>query len=212
MSNQPETHEHEPRAVPRVVPADRLQPPPDRPGRHGDVRAAVPRSVQLHLRSAGRRSASTWSARRCTRASPPRASRASTMRRGANYSTWWNGGLRTTAYFHNMIGLLTETIGNPTPMEIPFVPRAPAAERRPAVPDRAADVALPPVDRLLAHGQPRGARLRVALPRDVPLQHLPDGHERDRARQQRHLDDVRRGGSTSEGGDREGRRRRRRRR
>ncbi len=46
-----------------------------------------------------------------------------TMRRGANYSTWWNGGLRTTVYFHNMIGLLTETIGNPTPMEIPFVPQ-----------------------------------------------------------------------------------------
>lgn len=45
-----------------------------------------------------------------------------TMRRGANYSTWWNGGLRTTVYFHNMIGLLTETIGNPTPMEIPFRP------------------------------------------------------------------------------------------
>jgi hypothetical protein len=44
-------------------------------------------------------------------------------RRGANYSTWWNGGIRTTAYFHNMIGLLTETIGNPTPIEIPFVPR-----------------------------------------------------------------------------------------
>ncbi len=45
-----------------------------------------------------------------------------TMRRGANYSTWWNGGLRTVTYFHNMIGLLTETIGNPTPMEIPFLP------------------------------------------------------------------------------------------
>jgi Zinc carboxypeptidase len=44
-----------------------------------------------------------------------------TMRRGANYSTWWNGGLRTTTYFHNMIGLLTETIGSPTPMDIPFV-------------------------------------------------------------------------------------------
>lgn len=44
-----------------------------------------------------------------------------TMRSGANYSTWWNGGLRTTVYFHNMIGLLTETIGNPTPMEIPLV-------------------------------------------------------------------------------------------
>jgi hypothetical protein len=44
-----------------------------------------------------------------------------TMRSGANYSTWWNGGLRTTVYFHNMIGLLTETIGSPTPMEIPFL-------------------------------------------------------------------------------------------
>jgi hypothetical protein len=46
-----------------------------------------------------------------------------TSRRGANYSTWWNGGLRTTVYFHNMVGLLTETIGNPTPMRIPFLPQ-----------------------------------------------------------------------------------------
>ncbi|HEX7049317.1 MAG TPA: M14 metallopeptidase family protein [Longimicrobiales bacterium] len=44
-----------------------------------------------------------------------------TMAEGASYSTWWNGGLRTITYFHNMIGLLTETIGNPTPMAIPFV-------------------------------------------------------------------------------------------
>ncbi len=45
-----------------------------------------------------------------------------TVRSGTRYSTWWNGGLRTTCYFHNMIGLLTETIGNPTPMQIPFRP------------------------------------------------------------------------------------------
>jgi Zinc carboxypeptidase. len=45
-----------------------------------------------------------------------------TMRSGSGYSTWWNGGLRTTVYFHNMIGLLTEAIGNPTPIEIPLVP------------------------------------------------------------------------------------------
>jgi hypothetical protein len=44
-----------------------------------------------------------------------------TMRTGASYSTWWNGGLRTAVYFHNMIGLLTETIGSPTPMELPLV-------------------------------------------------------------------------------------------
>ncbi len=45
-----------------------------------------------------------------------------TVRSGARYSTWWNGGLRTTAYFHNIIGLLTETVGSPTPMTIPFLP------------------------------------------------------------------------------------------
>ncbi len=45
-----------------------------------------------------------------------------TTRSGANYSTWWNGGLRTMPYFHNMVGLLTETIGNPTPVTIGFVP------------------------------------------------------------------------------------------
>jgi hypothetical protein len=41
----------------------------------------------------------------------------------SSYSTWWNGGLRTMAYFHNMIGILTETIGNPTPQTIPFIPQ-----------------------------------------------------------------------------------------
>ncbi len=45
-----------------------------------------------------------------------------TMKSGSVYSTWWNGGLRTTAYYHNIIGLLTEIIGNPTPSKIPFVP------------------------------------------------------------------------------------------
>ncbi|WP_158824982.1 M14 family metallopeptidase [Mucilaginibacter lacusdianchii] len=45
-----------------------------------------------------------------------------TERNGTTFSTWWNGGLRTTTYFHNMVGLLTEIIGNPTPSEIPLVP------------------------------------------------------------------------------------------
>ena len=46
----------------------------------------------------------------------------SVMRSGAGFSTWWNGGQRTTPYWHNMIGLLTEINGNPTPMEIPLIP------------------------------------------------------------------------------------------
>jgi hypothetical protein len=44
------------------------------------------------------------------------------MRSAASYSTWFNGGIRTTSYFHNQIGILTEMIGNPTPTQIPFVP------------------------------------------------------------------------------------------
>ena len=41
---------------------------------------------------------------------------------GSSFSTWYNGGLRTTTQFHNMIGLLTEIIGGPTPEKIPVVP------------------------------------------------------------------------------------------
>ena len=70
--------------------------------------AAVPRSVQLHLRSADRQRRSTRSARRCTARFDAEGKPGVTMRSGSNYSTWWNGGLRTMAYFHNMIGLLTE--------------------------------------------------------------------------------------------------------
>ncbi|HEV2273428.1 MAG TPA: M14 metallopeptidase family protein [Acidobacteriaceae bacterium] len=44
------------------------------------------------------------------------------MRSAANYSTWYNGGLRTVTYFHNMTGILTEIIGSPTPMQLPLVP------------------------------------------------------------------------------------------
>jgi hypothetical protein len=42
---------------------------------------------------------------------------------GSSFSTWYNGGLRTTTQFHNMIGLLTEIIGSPTPEKIPVVPQ-----------------------------------------------------------------------------------------
>lgn len=45
-----------------------------------------------------------------------------TRLRGSPFSTWYNGGLRTTTYFHNIVGLLTEIIGGPTPANIPVVP------------------------------------------------------------------------------------------
>jgi hypothetical protein len=37
------------------------------------------------------------------------------------YDGWWNGGIRNTAAFHNILAILTEMIGTPTPMRIPFV-------------------------------------------------------------------------------------------
>ena len=46
----------------------------------------------------------------------------SAERSAAPYSTWFNGGLRTTGYFHNVVGILTEIIGSPTPIQLPFVP------------------------------------------------------------------------------------------
>ena len=75
----------------------------------------------------------------------------SAMRSGANYSTWWNGGLRTVTYFHNMIGILTEIIGNPTPMSIPLVADKQLPQGDWPMPVAPQDVALPPVDRLRDH-------------------------------------------------------------
>jgi len=40
------------------------------------------------------------------------------MRSTANYSTWFNGSLRTVSYFHNAIGILTEIVGSPTPFQL----------------------------------------------------------------------------------------------
>jgi hypothetical protein len=44
-----------------------------------------------------------------------------TMRSGGPYDGWWNGGVRNTAVFHNSIAILTEMIGDPTPMRVALV-------------------------------------------------------------------------------------------
>ena len=46
-----------------------------------------------------------------------------TCRSAASYQNWWNGGIRSTACFHNQIAILSEISGGPTPMSIAFVPR-----------------------------------------------------------------------------------------
>jgi hypothetical protein len=43
------------------------------------------------------------------------------MRASGAYDGWWNGGIRNTAAFHNILAILTEMIGTPTPMRIPLI-------------------------------------------------------------------------------------------
>ena len=63
--------------------------------------------------------------------------------------TWWNGGLRTTATFHNQIGILTETAGGPTPM-----------------PTGCGAISVAPGDRLLGDREPRRAGHRITPTRN----------------------------------------------
>jgi hypothetical protein len=109
--------------------------------------------------------------------------------------------LRTITYFHNMIGILTEIIGSPTPMTVPAGSDKQLPQGDWPMPIDARAVALSPVDRLRNHQQSRHARSRVALSRDVPVQHLAHGHELHRKGQQglldRHAEAHRRAGSAA---------------
>jgi hypothetical protein len=46
-----------------------------------------------------------------------------TLAAGGPYDGWWNGGIRNTGNFHNILAILTETIGSPTPTRIPLTPQ-----------------------------------------------------------------------------------------
>jgi hypothetical protein len=48
--------------------------------------------------------------------------RGAVQRGAAQYDQWINGDLSSTAMLHNMLGIFTETIGNPTPSNIGYVP------------------------------------------------------------------------------------------
>ena len=98
-----------------------------------------------------------------------------TIRTGARYSTWFNGGLSTACQFHNMIGLFTETIGSPTPVADSAAHQQATADERLPRADPAARVALPPVGRLPRDREQGAARLRVAEPAAPAPQHLADG-------------------------------------
>ena len=108
-----------------------------------------------------------------------------TMREGAAYSAWWNGGLRTSAYFHNQIGLLTETTGEPTPIDLASVPGRAAGDGRFAAADRSAAMAFPSGRAVFDDRESRRAGCGVALPRNAAAERLHHGEKRHRRRQPR---------------------------
>ena len=135
-----------------------------------------------------------------------------TTRSGANYSTWWNGGLRTMAYFHNQVGLLTEIDRQPDAGDDRL--RARSRHRRAATcPSRSRRRCGTSASRSTTRSPPitRCSTSRSAIARPA-LQHLRDGPKQHQARQRRQLDDLSAPHRGSEGRDRkghEGRRQRR---
>ena len=126
-----------------------------------------------------------------------------TVRSGARYSTWLNGGLRDHLLLPQHDRPVHRDDRQPDADADPVRRRqcsCPAGDY--LAPIAAAEVALPPVGRLLGDGQQGGPRLRLAAPRAAALQHLADGQERHRPRQPRQLDghaEGRRGGRSGRG-------------
>ena len=111
------------------------------------------------------------------------------MRSNAPYSTWFNGGDRTTTGFHNQIGLLGEIIGNPTPHEHSAGGFEATARRRQSRPHRpAAGVASDAVHRVSDDQRPRHSRYRRENARGFPVPYLSRRQEFHRSRQHGLLD------------------------
>ena len=87
------------------------------------------------------------------------------MRTGAPYSTWFNGGIRTTVVLPQPDRHPDRDDRQPDAGRDSVRARHAAAARRRAESDRAADVALPPVDRVLGDEQLRDPRHRVEAAR-----------------------------------------------
>ena len=94
---------------------------------------------------------------------------------------WWKGGFRNTGNFHNIMAILTETIGSPTPMRIPLVAQRPDSQPRPAYPIAPSGVAVQAVVEYRCRSTRRARHTSRATARTA-VQHLQDGSALDRAR------------------------------
>ena len=104
----------------------------------------------------------------------------SAMRTGANYSTWWNGGL-----LHRYVFPQYDWNFDRNHRKSDSDDHSARCAREAgcckatglALAHQTAGMALPPVDRVRIDEQSRHARPRFEVSRDVPVQHLPDGPE-----------------------------------
>ena len=87
----------------------------------------------------------------------------STMRSGSSYSTWWNGGLRTTV-FPQHDRSFDRSDWKSHPDRDSARSRKTAAEQRESVSDSAAEMAFCAVDRVRALGESRSDGHRVEIP------------------------------------------------
>ncbi len=174
--------EHEPRHVPRVAAAGGVQPPPDRPARHGAVLPAVPRPVQLQLRPA-RRQRHRRTRRRDDAAVPGRRQAGRDDALGRPLLDV----VQRRAAHHRVLPQHDRAAHGdgrqPDAVAHRVQPRDAASQSGLPRADRAAGVALPPVGRILRDREQGGSRLRLPTPRATPAQHLADGRERDRSRE-----------------------------
>ena len=124
------------------------------------------------------------------------------MRTGAPYSTWFNGGIRTTLVLPQPDRHPHRDDRQPDAGRDSVRARHAAAARRRAESDPAADLLLPRSDRVLGDQQLRDSRHRVEAARRLPLQHVQDGEERHREGQPRQLDDPSEADRSGARGDR----------
>ena len=199
----------QPGAVHRLAPAVPLQPPPVRAGRHRPLLPAVPRSLQLRLRSP-----------RPARHRPARAGHARAFRR------------RGQARGHHAVrGRLFDMVERRSAQHRvfpqrhrhpdrdhrqshahghPLHPRPGPAQGRLSLPDHAPEMALPLLDRLLHHRGQGHPRFRRPEARRDPVEPLRHGPQRDREGFARQLDLQAQGRGRRAGRRREGARRSRR--
>ena len=126
------------------------------------------------------------------------------------FDTWWNGGMRTAPYFHNMIGILTETAhasATPATYDASTFPRAFSSglsTSEPSVyypsPYRGGRWTQRDSCEYMITASMAVRRSRQPAPRGMAVRHLPDGPRPDPGRRRGDLRRAARAVGSADGG------------